>query len=1264
MKKFKRASKLFLVAAMVASFTLSVAACDTSDEGDNTGDNGTNQTTPTDPSNPNPNPENPSNPSDPTPGTTVEHTVKFVTNCSATINDKKVKDGESFTVEDPTNGTSVFLGWYTNSNLNEQYKYTLGTPVKGDITLYAKWKEPTVNPNPPGGGDDPVVPVTKYTVNFDTNSGNSIASQSVEEGKKAFKPANPEKAGNQFKGWLLNGNPFSFDNVITGDITLVASWGPLDAKIQAYGAYNESLYVEWSDGAPSQATVQYKLKGESTWQDVDKELVRAKSGSNGVARVDVLGITAGDYDIKIQPSGGASPLELSDIAVAAYDRSGYAHFKYTEGVGAYNDDGTLKDNAIVIYVTDENKDYVMRDIVAKYSGVNMFKVPGNDWGNKDAESIGWWLNNAQYTKTDKSGNKGNTWVSNGNSLGFKSVDKPIAIRFLGKVTTPEGCTAYNSLNEGGSVGDNGHMARMRNLKNITIEGVGEDAVIEGWGFHFMTGSDAVNGQGKSFEVRNLTFDKYPEDAIGMEGVQEGGKITGSVERCWIHHNTFLPGYCAKPAESDKAEGDGSCDFKRGEYFTCSYNYFTDCHKTNLVGSSDSSLQYNLTYHHNWWHNCGSRIPLTRQANVHFYNNYISTDTTTSAKISYVHSIRANAYIFSEANYYFGCKNIADDVAKGWNNVYLGCFGENKMVEAKSREQTVANSCTHFNKTNLSSFDTDPNLFYYNAQTKQSDCLLDDAVTARAKALQYAGCNGWGNNNPKKNVSDATGAVRAPMNEQTPSEAVPVPDEGTLTVDFKAPPKGVLLDGSVSSGSLKSTKGKGQFVTFRLMAPAKVTIGGVSDSYSGPYLVSQDGTVIAQLPGTVSVELNAGIYMICVSNYSYDMKQSSISSLSFEATANSAKAKLEAVDQAITAIGEVTLSSGNAIENAKSLLNSLKAEEKTLFESTYPGQIEVLNNAIAKLSELQIENVKTLISAIGEVGENSYPSIKSARDAYNALTTEQKASVSNYGVLTQAENDWANVAVVSINKQIGNLPDVSGWTTANGKDNITNAKNQYETVKSAYEALTSTQQGQVSNYGTVTNGLTKLNALLAEIAQAEQEAQNLANFNAKLNALTAETVTLQTGADLKAAYEKLTPAQQATIDKAKYDTIIEAYNKLANQAVKCTFIGGQPSNSAFAHTGSKKSAKNTAFTVNAYGGELASGLKLESSTELTFTTTTKMTLKLYVDANSKKIKVNGSNVTSASENGDFVATITLEAGTHTIAKADSVNLYFATLTPAS
>ena len=153
------------------------------------------------------------------------------------------------------------------------------------------------------------------------------------------------------------------------------------------------------------------------------------------------------------------------------------------------------------------------------------------------------------------------------------------------------------------------MARIKSGKDITLEGVGTDATIDGWGFHYMAES-AKPDLGKSFEVRNLTFINTPEDAIGMEGVQASSNVnselSASVERCWIHNNEFYCPDVSNPAESDKGEGDGSVDFKRGQYFTCSYNYFEGCHKTNLVGSADSSLQYNLTYHHNYWKLCKAR----------------------------------------------------------------------------------------------------------------------------------------------------------------------------------------------------------------------------------------------------------------------------------------------------------------------------------------------------------------------------------------------------------------------------------------------------------------------------------------------------------------------------------------------------------------------------------------------------------------------------------------------------------------------------------
>jgi pectate lyase len=297
---------------------------------------------------------------------------------------------------------------------------------------------------------------------------------------------------------------------------------------------------------------------------------------------------------------------------------------------------------------------------------------------------------------------------------------PLVVRFVGIVSdsglykqgtfsassTPKinGLTHYDSINYGGSEGDNGHMARMRSAKDITLEGVGVGATIDGWGFHFICStSDRNTGRGTSFEVRNLIFINTPEDAIGMEGTQgilnsdgsvsgassTSSDILGSVERCWIHDNEFYCPSISSPAESDKSEGDGSVDFKRGQYFTCSYNYFEGCHKTNLVGSSDSSLQFNLTYHHNYWKNCGARGPLARNANIHMYNNIFEGQT------DYAMNPRATSYIFSEYNSFYKCKNpqeVNGGALKSYNDNFASCIGTSNGTIVSSKSQAVSNSC--------------------------------------------------------------------------------------------------------------------------------------------------------------------------------------------------------------------------------------------------------------------------------------------------------------------------------------------------------------------------------------------------------------------------------------------------------------------------------------------------------------------------------------------------------------------------------------------
>ena len=502
------------------------------------------------------------------------------------------------------------------------------------------------------------------------------------------------------------------------------------------GGWNEMMYATIKGVKDADVTaVSYSgpVSGSLAGEDFEY-LVR--DTSEGV-RVDVMGLKPGTYTLTVTTKSGT--FTQSGIEVNEQDRSGYAHYNYTNGIGAYNDDGTLKDNAIVLYVTDENKNTV----TLSYGGVTVSGI-----GNI-LNSVGKACGEAGHETECKKVSKGKTYYGKGNTnqgilqlLAENNI--PLVIRMVGAVSESglyktgtwaaanagliDGLTDYDSNDYGGSVGDNGHMARMKSAKDVTIEGVGTDAAMDGWGIHFMSEtSTTAAGLGKSFEVRNLTFMNQPEDAIGMEGVQEGSVITAPVERCWIHNNEFYSPSITGPAESDKAEGDGSCDFKRGEYLTVSYNYFEGCHKTNLVGSSDTSLQYNLTYHHNIWKGCAARQPLGRQANMHFYNNQFIGTT------DYAMNTRANAYIYSEYNLFFMTKNPMDvrsGAIKSYKDSFSSCIGSmtGTVVTDKSTKVTSGNK--------YENFDTNASLSYI----PSGDYQLQTSVTDAAKVLKaYNGC---------------------------------------------------------------------------------------------------------------------------------------------------------------------------------------------------------------------------------------------------------------------------------------------------------------------------------------------------------------------------------------------------------------------------------------------------------------------------------------------------------------------------------------------
>ena len=611
-------------------------------------------------------------------------------------------------------------------------------------------------------------------------------------------------------------------------------------KLSIFGGWNETLYAEWDEKDAEDATVSYKLSTDSTYTELseaDEELIRQED--EDTARVDIPGVKSGTYDLKVTTSEG-KVYTADNIKVKENDRSGYAHFNYDRGVGAYTNEGELKDNAIVLYVTNENKDTV--------------QIPGYE---EYATGIGHILN-GNIELMEK-------LVADGHALD---------IRFVGKVEAPEGLTAYNSTENGGTVKDNGNMAIIKMSKDVTLEGVGTDAFIHGWGFSFYVGDGYTNRE--SYEVKNLTFKDYPEDALGFQGFMSDSKTLATpIEHVWVHNNSFYPGFCAKPAESDKAEGDESCDFKRGKYYTMDYNYYNGCHKTNLIGAGDTNLQFNITFHHNFYENCGSRSPLARQANIHIYNSYFKGNTSKTV------DARANSYILSEGNYYESCANPmlskSGAVVKSFNDVVYNCKGSNTAKVVKSRDEKVSNNNTY------SDFDTNPSIFYYDSAKKASKvAYLTDAKQAKADCIAFSGV---------MKSHDKIVDVAEPISliENEPAEAI----SASYSVNFSdtkasdyfgaklmaagintlTAKKAVTIDKIVYVPASKyNTKGtnmkiRAQGVTFKVDKESKVTFSeSTTAGKFGLVLCDKDGEVLLSVEnGTGSVNVKPGTYMIQSAN---------------------------------------------------------------------------------------------------------------------------------------------------------------------------------------------------------------------------------------------------------------------------------------------------------------------------------------------------------------------------------------------------------------
>ena len=230
-----------------------------------------------------------------------------------------------------------------------------------------------------------------------------------------------------------------------------------------------------------------------------------------------------------------------------------------------------------------------------------------------------------------------------------------------------------------------------------------------------------------------------------------------------------------------------------------------------------------------------------------------------------------------------------------------------------------------------------------------------------------------------------------------------------------------------------------------------------------------------------------------------------------------KLQVENAESKISVIGDVTLDSKDAIKDARDTYDALADDQKKQVTN-----YDVLETAEAKLSDLQVENVKTKIDGIGEVTLSSSSTIKAARTAYDALTDDQKKQVTNYDVLEAAEKKLSDLQVENVKNKIDGIGEVT-----------LSSSSTIKAARSAYNALTADQKKQVTNYDV----LQKAESELSDLQKADAVVTKIKNIG---------KVTLKSESKIKqarTAYNKLTDKQKTLV--TNYDVLEKAEKDLAD-----------------------------------------------------------------------------------------------------------------------
>ncbi|MBF4515128.1 T9SS type A sorting domain-containing protein [Flavobacterium sp. ANB] len=490
-------------------------------------------------------------------------------------------------------------------------------------------------------------------------------------------------------------------------------------QINESSGWLESVFVKWQPVSNAQSYNVYYSGEGITDRKIDDQLIRSYGS---YFRADIPGLKAGTYTVKIKPviSGSeGTGTTTGNLTVVAQDRNGFA-FEGGRVPGGYKADGTPKDNAVIVYITQNTKNTVSMNIT----------------GASANPCVG--LQNILYA------------IKKGKDT------RPFIFRLVGNITDM-------TVMEGGDV-------VIENANNassyVTLEGVGSDAVANGWGVRLKSASN--------IEVSNIGVMNCNSTAGDNIGMQQDN------DHVWVHNCDLFYGNAG--SDADQIKGDGALDNKTSTYITLAYNHFWDSGKASLLGLSEGTTSgLYITYHHNWFDHSDSRHPRVRYYSAHIYNNYFD------GVAKYGSGSTMGSSLFVEGNYFRNSKHPmltslqgtdiwdetnqvnnagtqgtfsgeAGGTIKAFNNTFDASNGTNNMrfvayndpnplynisgkissltdfdaYVATTRGETVSSNVKSKSGANTyNNFDTDAALYVKNL-------VIDQPATAKTKTTQYAG----------------------------------------------------------------------------------------------------------------------------------------------------------------------------------------------------------------------------------------------------------------------------------------------------------------------------------------------------------------------------------------------------------------------------------------------------------------------------------------------------------------------------------------------